>query len=157
MTREQIRAALTDRQALIATIYGEARGESAVSQAAVACVIANRVQADLRGGGKPDWWGEGWRDVCLKKWQFSCWWEDSRNTTLTYEFAESLVASRQWGYEGLFAIADLAMAEALKDQTIGSCHYVTTALLAKAPPAWAKGLTPAAIIGSHAFFAGVDQ
>ncbi|ODS54709.1 MAG: hypothetical protein ABS36_11075 [Acidobacteria bacterium SCN 69-37] len=152
-----MRAALTDRQALIATLYGEARGESAVSQAAVACVIANRVQADLHGDGKPDWWGEGWKDVCLKRWQFSCWWEDSLNTVATYEFAESLVAHRQWDFDGLFAIADLAMSEALKDTTHGATHYVTTALLAKAPPDWARGLTPSAVIGSHAFFAGVER
>ena len=57
-SQPDIRTALSDRQALICTLYGEGRGEARLSQVAIACCIRNRVQMDLHHDGKPDWWGE---------------------------------------------------------------------------------------------------
>ena len=55
---------LTQEQRIIAmTILGEARGEGEAGMYAVGCIIAQRSIA----------WGKTPRQVCLKKWQFSCW------------------------------------------------------------------------------------
>lgn len=148
VTRDQVRTALTDRQAVIATLYGEIRGGDVAAVAAVSSVIANRVR-------KKAWWGSGWKGVCLHKWQFSCWWETSKNADMTYAFAESLLLGTASGCATLEAIADLVMAGLVVDQTRGSCHYVTAEMLAKTPPTWASGRSPAAEIGGHVFFRGV--
>lgn len=33
----------------------------------------NRVDMELQNGGRPDWRGEGYIDVCQRPWRFSCW------------------------------------------------------------------------------------
>jgi len=54
------------------TVWGEARGESVKGQIAVAWVIKNRAD-------NPRWWGKTIEEVCLKKYQFSCWLESDPN------------------------------------------------------------------------------
>lgn len=56
---------LDESQILGLAIYGEARGESAEGKIAVGSVILERV--DHRG-----WDGKNVHEVCLKKYQFSC-------------------------------------------------------------------------------------
>ena len=51
------------------TVWGEARGEDKEGRIAVASVILNRKN-------KQGWMGKTIIDVCLKKWQFSCWNEN---------------------------------------------------------------------------------
>jgi len=156
MDRELIRSTLTDRKALIATLYGEAAGEPIHSQIAVGCVIRNRVNIDLGKDGKPDWWGEGYRGCCLAKAQFSCWWENGKNADRTYALAEALITGKPIGEASLLAqlawVAEGIIGEQLQDVTRAATHYVTTALLAAAPPAWAKHRKSVATIGGHAFF-----
>ncbi|KPA16194.1 Cell wall hydrolase, SleB domain protein, partial [Candidatus Magnetomorum sp. HK-1] len=57
---------------LAKTIYGEARGENRASKLAVAWSIRNRT-------GKNRWWGNTYKEVTTKKWQFSCWLESDSN------------------------------------------------------------------------------
>ena len=134
---------MKDLEALARTIYGEARGESQRGREAVACVILNRVNADLHDDNKPDWWGEGVYDVCTKPWQFSCWLEDDPNrekirtaTTEDEVFCECLL------------VAVHALLGDLTDQTNGATHYHVTGLLA----AWSRGHVPCVTIGKHVFF-----
>ena len=54
------------------TIWGEARGEDEQGKIAVGHVIKNRRD-------KQTWMGKTIKDVCLKKWQFSCWNENDPN------------------------------------------------------------------------------
>lgn len=156
MTREEIRAALTDTVALTCTLYGEASGEPVEGQIAVACVIRNRVHLDLGNDAKPDWWGEGYRGVCLAKWQFSCWWETSPNSDRVYALAEqlltrtlamnvSVISQLRWVTEGI-------VGGAILDRTKRADHYLTTALLrsGQAPP-WSKA-SPVCVVGAHTFF-----
>jgi hypothetical protein len=56
---------LTDVQILALTLFGEARSEPIEGIVGVGCVIRNRVTAGL------DWWGEGYRGVCLAPYEFS--------------------------------------------------------------------------------------
>lgn len=161
MTREEIRASLTDEQALVCTLYGEAAGEAIHGQIAVGCVIRNRVLADLGHDGKPDWWGESFAGVCLKSWQFSCWWEKNANSERVYALAQALITKQPFGDRSLVAelqwIAAGLIGDQLRDITLGSDHYVTLGLLRTAPPSWARlkdGATrrPTCTVASHAFF-----
>lgn len=161
MTREAIRAALSDVQALVCTLYGEAANEPIQGIVACGCVIRNRVLADLGHDGRPDWWGESFRDVCLKSWQFSCWWEKNSNTDRVYALAEALLAKQPYGDQSLIAelqwIAEGLIGDQLRDITRGADHYVTTSLYRMAAPKWAlyadgRKRAPIVTIGAHSFF-----
>lgn len=156
MTRDSIRDALTDPVAIIATLYGEVRSESLEGIVTVGCVIRNRVLADLGSDQKPDWWGESFTGVCLARWQFSCWWEDSANSRAVYALAESLLEGQPIGNRDLIAelrwIADGLIENRIRDHAHGCDHYLTTKLLKEHPPAWTKGRIPQFIRGAHAFF-----
>src|SRR5262249_10289780 len=64
-----------DLSIMARTVYGEARCEPPEGQLAVAHVILNRVQSAVR-------WGSNIGEVCLKRWQFSCWNPGDRNREL---------------------------------------------------------------------------
>lgn len=155
MTREQLRAKLSDPIALTCTLLGEAANEPIEAQIAVACVVRNRVRLDIGRDGKPDWWGEGYTGVCLAKWQFSCWWEQNANSARVYAAAEAMLAHQPLGgiLDELRWIAEGIIGDIIRDRTQGADHYLTTALL-RSPkaPAWAKNANPVARIGAHTFF-----
>lgn len=150
LTREQIRASLSDEQALAACLYGEARGESLEGIVAVGCVIRNRALT-------PAWWGVGYRSVCLKRDQFSCFWGDDKNTSETYEVAEALLLGGPSGERTVLSeirfIAAGIIGEQLRDITRNADHYLTATLYRRPEcPNWAKGKVPVARIASHCFF-----
>lgn len=151
MTREDVRAAISDRHALIATLYGEAAGEPIEGIIAVACVIRNRASVS-----PARWWGSGYKAVCLKPGQFSCWWETNENTARVYQLAEALLTKQPIGMETLIAelawVAAGVIEEQLRDNTRTADHYLTSELYHRAPPAWVKGSMPVAIRGNHSFF-----
>ena len=146
----QIRRDLTPSVALTCTVFGEAQGESILGQVAVAAVIRNRVR-------HPTWWGKDWASVCTKPWQFACWWEATDNTRRVYALAAALLGGRapvgpQTVIGQLDWIAAGILDDVIIDPTDGANHYCTTALLRKAPPAWARGQTPTTVIDGHTFF-----
>lgn len=149
MTRDEIRAALTERQAAIATLYGETRGESLDGIVAAGCVLRNRAT-------HPRWWGTDLKSVCLTKLQFSCWWETGPNSVETYAVAEALIRRTPMGERTVLSeigwIVDGLIGEQLRDITASADHYVTTRMYRAAPPHWAKGRTPCAVVNSHTFF-----
>ena len=141
-----------DLTLLAETIYGEARGERdgdrLLPLIAVGHVVLNRVRADLFGDGRPDWWGEGIAEVCLKPGQFSCHFDHNRAA-----IDAAGLANRR--YREAFAVACLITAgtpgaepSGFDDPTAGSTHYCRT----DARPYWRVGREPAVIIGHHAFF-----
>lgn len=153
MTRVALRSALSDQNALLATLFGEARSEPIEGQIAVACVVRNRA-------ANPGWWGQDVRGVCLAKWQFSCWWEERvENTRKTYALAESLHTASIPVDEGtvlsqLLWVSSGVLGHMLLDRTGGADHYLTAAYYrdpAKCPT-WARGRTPVAALGNHLFF-----
>ena len=161
MTRESIRAALTDDQALVCTLFGEAAAEPIQGIIACGCVVRNRVLADLGGDGKPDWWGETFKGVCLKSWQFSCWWEKNANSERVYALAQALISKQPYGDRSLIGelqwISAGLIGDQLRDITRGSDHYLTASLFRAAPPSWAKlsngtMRTPTIAVGAHLFF-----
>lgn len=127
------------------TVWGESRGQPFLGQVGVAWVIKNRVNADLGEDNKPDWWGEGYKGVCLKPWQFSCWNKNDPN----YPQISTVSLDDSKSYRRSFAIMTLVMAGDIPDPTNGATHYYANYIPA---PAWAKGKDPVAVIGDHIFF-----
>jgi len=141
---------LAPLQILALTIYGEARGESDAGKIAVGSVILERV--DHR-----DWDGKTIPEVCLKKWQFSCFLENDPN------FGRLLHIAENW---------DEAMA---LDPALNDCYGIAAGLLSGKVPrtpeiaaahccqyatemgakavAWDDKMKVVAAIGRHVFFA----
>ncbi len=138
-----------DREILARTVWGEARGEGLEGQIAVAWSIRNRVEMDLHNDGKPDWWGEGYADVCQKAWQFSCWNRNDPN----YPFVSGAkpIPCREYAHACL--TADQVIDSQHPDPTSGATHYYATTM-SKAP-AWAAQARQTLVLGHHVFFRDV--
>lgn len=149
---------LSDVQVLACTLYGEARSESPEGILAVANVVRNRVNADYGNDKKPDWWGEGYRGVCLKPWQFSCWRPEGG--AANYAKVEKLVAALKTGsvtdpqYIECCWIATGIVKNWVRDTVFGADHYYAAK---SEKPTWAHGFVPLNNIHpfprtSHLFF-----
>lgn len=148
MTPAEVRDAvrcLPARTVMGLTVWGEARGEPLDGQVAVAWVIKNRAAARRQTIQK----------VCLAKWQFSCWWEDSENARLLRERAEhvltgELLPEPRW--LTLLQLCTQVLVGAVPDPTHGSDHYLTSVLYASEnAPDWAQAMPVVATIGRHTF------
>lgn len=149
MTEHELIDALTDAEVVSLTVFGEARGAGVEGMRAVADVIRNRVLAKRYGT---------WREVCLRKWQFSCWTPvGGPSNYLTVLAAAKAIVFKTAPPPGLakcFAIAVETVEGARPDSTIGSTHYMVDSLYEDPLkcPRWARRLQPAVQIGSHVFF-----
>lgn len=157
MTPVELREQCTDQIALICTLFGETANEPIQGIIGVACVIRNRVKIDLNRDDKPDWWGESYKGVCLKKDQFTCWWQSNENTARVYALAEVLITNQTVTlHSGLVAelqyIAEGIILDKFRDHTHGADHYLTTDLLEANPPDWARTGKRVAVLGAHTFF-----
>ena len=139
-------ASLSDERIVALTLWGEIRGGSLAQQINVANVIANRVRADIHGDGKPDWWGEGWRGVCLAKYQFSCWNEGGEQSQRAKMLA---VPETDRAYLTCLGVARNVMRGALADTTGGSTHYFANGTPV---PSWANAFPKTTNDGLHTFY-----
>jgi len=128
-----------DVETMARTVYGEARGETALGKKAVAHVIINR----MRKGG---WWGRTISQVCLHPRQFSAWNQGDPNRTkmTAVDLGDSVY--RECMYASLAALRDED-----NDPTGGACHYHTNAVY----PGWARD-KPYSSIGNHKFYVGLN-
>ncbi|GAA0595308.1 hypothetical protein GCM10009416_37060 [Craurococcus roseus] len=124
-----------DRDVLIRTVYGEARGEPEEGQIAVVHVIRNRA---LRRGTCA-------AAECRRPWQFSCWNADDLNCSTLRD----LPPDRQ-GYRKIAAVVEKAWG--MPDTTGGATHYYAPIGMHGRVPSWAVGATETARIGRHIFF-----
>lgn len=159
MTDAAAIALLSTDQVLAITLYGEARSEPVEGRIAIASVIRNRVNADLGNDQKPDWWGEGYKGVCLAPWQFSCWTPKGgeQNYADVMAAVHTAVNGAPIG-PVLRECAWLALGIIggdLRDRVNGATHYLTADLFRINPPKWAKGKTPLVRVGAHLFFKDV--
>lgn len=128
---------------LACTIWGEARGEPATGKAAVAWTVINRFRSAR-------WFaGASIAATCLKSRQYSCWNEDDPNRAKLA--AQSLDAPSKTFRECLNVALGVLLGE-IPDPTGGAMHYHAASI---APPAWARGRTPAVSIGRHVFYKDV--
>lgn len=129
--------ALTELEVVAATLWGEARNQGDEGMRAVACVIGNRAHTHYRRCAGP-------REVCLDRWQFSCWNDGDPNR------AKLLAVARQpdGAFKRAQAIAADLLANRLSDVTRGARHYHTS----RVRPSWARGKSPCAVVGDHLFY-----
>jgi spore germination cell wall hydrolase CwlJ-like protein len=150
MTRDDIRASLTDQVALTCTIFGEARGEPLLGQIAVGAVIRNRVLASK---------GLTYVQVCTQPQQFSCWTQGGPNTDLVYAVAEARLLSSpppvsESDLRQLRQVAWVAtgtIAGDLVDPTNGAKFYLTKTTFDNDPPPWVFQMIVATSIGRQVF------
>lgn len=149
MTPAELRDAvrrLPARSVLGLTVDAEARGEPVEGQNAVAWVIKNRAARRRQTV----------QQVCLAKWQFSCWWEDSANSRRLFDRAERMLAGQilpdaKW--LDLLQRCHQVLVGSIPDPTGGADHYLLTTLRESADnaPSWAQGMPVVATIGRHTF------
>ena len=138
----------TDLDTMALTVWGEARGESAKGQIAVAWVIKNRWM-------HPRWWSRHSFDsipddtisaVCRDPWQFSCWNPSDPNRKKledsTTKDLDSFIQIRK--------MCELVLLNEISDPTNTADHYVVTKIANSVR--WARGRKPCAVIGNHSFF-----
>lgn len=140
-------AHLSDVQVLACTLYGEARSEPTEGIIAVACVIRNRAHA-------PRWWGNGYREVCLKASQFSCW--SPEGGAGNHQKLENLVANLNQGvvtdsrYKECAWIATGVINDWCRDVTSGADHYHVAGMTPR--PSWAQAHSPIKQVAKHVFY-----
>lgn len=122
------------------TIWGEARGEDLRGQFAVARVIYNRATKH----NKPI------KDVCLQRYQFSCWNPDDPNHKIIANNAFDISTKGYW--QALDAIQMVVRVVGNEDPIKGATHYCTL----NTHPYWANNKEPCAIIGNHKFYNNID-
>lgn len=136
--------ALTDRDEQIdimaRTAWGEARGEGQSGMQAVLNVVMNRVK-------KGSWYGATPKEVCLKKYQFSCWLDSDPNKAKLLAVDESDKDFAKAKY-----LATLAYDGELTDITKGATNYVNLATLGNNVPDWVGKLEKSTTIGNHSFY-----
>jgi hypothetical protein len=128
------------------TVHGEAAGEPYEGKVAVAWIIRRRVVIDLHGDGKPDWWGEGYADVCLKPKQFSCWNGLGKDKLLKVTFLTP-------GFRDCLLATCMVMNDVLPDNVNKADHYMNLDRRSQGwPSSWGPVKQPVAKIGNHLFY-----
>lgn len=142
MTNDEIKKLCTDEEILTLTMIGEARGEPIEGLLAVGSVIRNRVNA-LKKSVK---------DVCLAKYQFSCWNTNDPNRKLLEALViDKIRTQREFSMIGYVAAG--IYKNILRDNTSGAQYYMTLKLYNSAGrPEWSSGAKDPSIYGHHIFF-----
>jgi N-acetylmuramoyl-L-alanine amidase len=151
MSDAQIRAALTDVEAVALTLWGEARSEPLEGVIAVGCVIRNRKRTGL----------SSWHRVVHRRLQFSCWWPQGGKENFNHVMLRARVLvngdrleGSQW--EECVWIAEGIVHDRVRDTLPKDTrHYLTSKLLRNEPPVWAEEARVVGVIGNHTFLAGV--
>jgi len=140
-----IKAILSPEQTVAMTIWAEARAETIEGEIAVGCVIRNRLM-------RPKRFSSTWKEVCLAKWQFSCWIPQggvANYQMLMTRCEQALTGIIPWPRQCMW-IADGIIGGDIEDRVSGADHYFASWM--KVWPKWANGLTPVAVIGVHRFY-----
>ena len=122
------------------TVWGEARGEDVRGQLAVAWVIYNRATKK----------NKSIKDVCLQRYQFSCWNPDDPNHKLIANDSFDVGTKGYWN--AIDAIQGVIRVQGALDVTLGATHYCTL----NTHPYWANNKDPCVIIGNHKFYNNID-
>lgn len=145
---------LSDLDVLAVTAWAEARGDSLEGHSsveeriAVLCVIRNRVQRRH----------QDWTQVCLARFQFSCWLDDgspnARALATLVERVKADTATDPIYLETRYLAAGI-MSGVILDRTNGADSYFAPAAMVPPGrvPSWAVGRVPSAEVGRQVFFA----
>ena len=161
MTDEDVKARLTHVQATACTMLAEAGGDnldgsSVEERIGVGCAIRNRVKTRR--------FGDTFRDVCLRRKQFSCWTPSrDQNHRRLMAVAANLVAGVLPDpilVETLY-LAEGVIGGAIMDSTHGATHYYAPKAMRPkgSKPGWVflngkdgPEHDPTAIISGHRFY-----
>ena len=136
-------------ETLAFTIYGEARGETDAGKIAVAHVILNRFNKAKQNKNKAKQFGSTIKEVCLKKWQFSCWNPNDPNLDKILNVKES---------DPIFAqclkLADKVVGGEFSDMTNGATHYHS--IHVEFPKSWGEKKESCSRINNHLFYNNID-
>jgi len=141
---------LSEVELLARLIWGEARGESLQGKVAVGCVVWNRVN---HATGR---YGRTWRNVMLKPWAFSCFWQDlGKNPQFDQIISDKYFATLQGTFseiERIRVIADMVRGGLTTDPTGKATHYHVADM--QHPPYWADSdqMKATVMIGNHKFY-----
>lgn len=151
---------------LALTLFGEARGETALGKRAVAWVVRNRLEAgaahkEKKGRAHP-LFGDGTvAGVVLRPWQFSCWNKSDPNLHKLMDIVQTdgEVIGAMWAVLRAVATGVLSAVPEWDDPTFGATHYCTVNLWNDdVPGAWygraeiEAGRTKETVtIGNHVF------
>ena len=160
LTEPALIAALSPRQRIALTLWGEARGSTRALREGIASVLGNRVRANRPA------WGLTLDAVCLAPRQFSCWnIGPDHNHQMVLEAGRTLLraASKPGGIiqgpilRECFVWADALLAGTHADTVQRATHYYAPDAMIPPGriPLWAFGLEPVATIDGTRFFAGV--
>jgi N-acetylmuramoyl-L-alanine amidase len=155
-------AGVRETDILALTAWAEAAGDSqqggssVEERIAVLSVIRNRV-AD------PSWWGDTFRAVCLKPYQFSCWNDDPHDGNHVRLIALTLrvqanVATDNPIFEETRYLADGIRRGLLLDRVKGADYYYAPAAMHPpgSAPTWATHngvvIPPLVIVGTQHFY-----
>jgi N-acetylmuramoyl-L-alanine amidase len=127
----------SDERLLALCIYRESRGETSAAKFAVGCSIRNRVN-------KPSWWGNSYRTVILKPWQYSSFNPGDPNSTQFPTETELI-------WQVCLQIAEEVMS-GKPDTTGGATSYYDKSLDSH-PPSWAAKMRHTCDIGAFHFYA----
>lgn len=136
---QAISATPEDIEIMARTIWGEARGESYEGKVAIGWVIRNRASKSPKYN-----WSSKISQVCLQKFQFSCWNKNDSNLVKIKS-----VTTSDPTFKECLEIAKKVVAGELADISNGADHYYANYIRR---PYWAIGETPVAKIGVHLFF-----
>lgn len=148
-----------DLSTVTRTVFGEARGEDAEGQAAIAWVVRNRaavaarfvarrrMQHPLFGDGTP-------ASACRMPMQFSCWNASDPNAVRL-----AALMPEDTSYRAIASIVSAVFdAPAETDPTGGATHYHAVKappVVEVWPPRWTAPMNRVATIGHHVFYAPV--
>lgn len=129
-----------EKEIVALTLWAEARNEPEVGKIAVLWVIKNRAEM------APKRFGATLEEVCLKKWQFSCWNESDPQR----KFLDGFLDRSREKTDSVKECEDLLerfLKGEFEDPTKGASHYYNPKV---ASPKWGAG-PGGLMIGSHRF------
>lgn len=144
-----------DLEALVRTVYGEARNQPQSGQRAVLCVVRNRAviaaaYEKAHGKAHPLFGNGSIYKACHTKAQFSCWNADADNQANLN--AIKLLSD----LSGVYLTLQMHCVQWLNqdDVTDGATHYCTASVADTTQ--WTKHATKVKQIGAHVFFKDVS-
>lgn len=129
-----------DIELLAGVMLGEARGELRLGRIGVGLTVKTRVS-------HPRWWGRSWREVILKKFQFSCWLDHNAEVIKS----EREDVSTLW--KSMKELAESIYNGDTVDFIGMPTHYHSSRIF----PDWASGMKRLMQIGSHVFYRDLKE
>lgn len=126
-------------------IWGEARGEDLSAQIAVGCTVRNRVD-------HPRWWGATWREVILKRYQYSAFNERDPNAEKMKDPLKEGKGEQTW--RQCLWVAWGVYHNLVEDVTGNATHYHQRNM--RKYPSWAQELTRTKDIGPFILYTALS-